>query len=455
MFRFWPLTVGCVLVFGTGCGGESEPTTEAPAVGADVFATRISEAWPTQLATEESLQPFAKKRGWDTLVMKRNYRGAVKQFGAAGGIEVARAHADLAALYRQAALLSSNAIIETYAVTPEATDPVGTLHLLAVSYALRGELDKARAASQKLADTEDPTQAWHTPWRTWLKGEAAWPPDLSSLPLELGAPVVGEHPTIEKLPHFSLPEKGGSEGKRDMGDPASLVALALWHDAAARLAAPDQAGALDLYQASYRLPVEPDVATDVMLPMELVFGSDLLTAADANFLADLHGSAGVKAVDQHASKSLLAQLAVTARGDGGKIDAERAVDLASELRTALVDAASAQTDGAVQNHQRTFADVAYVGTLRNLALVAEVEGDREASGLLRINALERSEKATACPVGMMALGAWDASNRYPMRAQDILHAQARRFPSLEAARYGLDVLALRVSRERTGETPGL
>ena len=42
-----------------------------------------------------------------------------------------------------------------------------------------------------------------------------------------------------------------------------------------------------------------------------------------------------------------------------------------------------------------------------------------------------------------------------IRAQDILHAQARRYPSLEIARYGLDVLGLRVNAERVNETPGM
>ncbi len=96
-----------------------------------------------------------------------------------------------------------------------------------------------------------------------------------------------------------------------------------------------------------------------------------------------------------------------------------------------------------------------IGTLRSLALVAEIGGDRETSGKLRIDAFGRSAKATACPVGLLSLAAWDASNRYPLRALDILHGQASRYPSLEIARYGLDVLGLRVSHERTGETPGM
>jgi len=42
-----------------------------------------------------------------------------------------------------------------------------------------------------------------------------------------------------------------------------------------------------------------------------------------------------------------------------------------------------------------------------------------------------------------------------MRAQDILHNQTGRYPSLEIARDGLDVLSLRVGTERTGETAGM
>jgi hypothetical protein len=42
-----------------------------------------------------------------------------------------------------------------------------------------------------------------------------------------------------------------------------------------------------------------------------------------------------------------------------------------------------------------------------------------------------------------------------MRAQDILHNQASRYRSIEIARYGLDVLSLRVGSERSGETAGM
>ncbi|MCB9694934.1 MAG: hypothetical protein H6736_24275, partial [Alphaproteobacteria bacterium] len=207
-------------------------------------------------------------------------------------------------------------------------------------------------------------------------------------------------------------------------------------------------------RAAYRLPGEPPIPAAGPLPDELLMGGDLLVAGDGPFLADVYGPKGAAAVDEHASTSLLAEIAREARTDG-KIDAQKAVDLVTALREQIVARQAARTGGNTLSHHRVFADIAYTGALRSLALVAEIEGDREASGLLRINALEHSEKHTACPVGLLALGAWDASNRYPLRAQDILHAQARRYPSLEIARYGLDVLGLRVNAERVNETPGM
>jgi hypothetical protein len=222
----------------------------------------------------------------------------------------------------------------------------------------------------------------------------------------------------------------------------------------AAAAAGADAAKLATYRAGYRMPIEPDVAPAGDLPIELLFGSDHLSPGDAAFLADLHGSQGTAAIDAHAATSVLAQIAVMSRKDG-KVDAETAIDVISRLRDDLVARCSAKTGGVVMGHQRIFADIAYVGALRALALVAEVEGDHEASGKLRINAFEHSDKATADPVGLLAFAAWDAGNRYPLRALDILHAQARRYPTLEIARYGLDVLGLRVSNERTGETPGM
>jgi len=439
----------------SGLGGDSDGTVEreeAPVVPAE----RLDETWVVAVATEEALAPFTADPGWVSLVIKRDLAAAVRQLGPGGGLPAARAHSDVAAMYRQAALISGNSLSQVYGDTPEPTDPVGAAHLVAVGRALVGDLAGAREASAALAAAhpDEATASWHAPWSAFLAADGVWPPDLSALPLELPPPAPGVWPEAPPPPHYSLPEQGGSASARTMGDPGALVALALWHDAAAHIAAPEHASLVASARAGYRLPAEGPATPAGDLPLPLLFGSDLLVAGDGAFLADLHGAAGAAAVDAHADTSLLAWLAQSSRVEGN-VSAARASDWAAALRTGLLERASARTDGAVQGHHKQFAAIAFVGALRSMALVAEIEGDREASGLLRINAMEHSHKATACPVGLLALAGWDASNRYPTRALELLHGQAMRYPSLEIARYGLEVLGLRVGSERPGETPGL
>jgi hypothetical protein len=449
-----------VLLLGPGCSGGGGADTEV-VESSTAPAELLAQSWVVQLAAESSLGVFASEPGWAALVMQRDQRAATQGLGRAGGVPAARAHTEAAFLYRQAALMSASGLIEVYGKTPEPTDPVGTAHLLTVSYLVTNQFALARQAADKLAAvTDDPTLPWHAPWKAWMAGKddaalrASWPPDLSGLPVTLPPPTPGTWPELDQVPHYSLPEREGSTASRDMADPSALVALALWHDAAAAQASPEGARLAKALRAGYALPIElaPAAPTEP-LPLELLFGSDLLVPGDAAFLVDVLGDQGPSAIDQHTQTSLLAWLAARARKDG-KVNAELAVDEVTLLREALLTAAAARTDQQAQAHQRNFAGIAYVGALRSLALVAEREGDREASGILRINALEHSDKERACPIGMLALAAWDASNRYPMRAQDILHNQARRYPSLEIARYGLDVLALRVGAERV-ETPGM
>lgn len=451
-----------MLLIGAGCVSSETPTPHE-IEQSELPSALLEQTWPVTHAAEESLSAFSQEPGWVSLVMRREHKDAVTALGARGGIAAARAHTEAAFLYRQAALLTAYGLIEVYGKTPEPTDPIGVAHLLTVSYAITGQLSEARAASSRLDGVaDDPTLPWHAPWKAWLAqgDKPAWPPDLLSaaLPkLSLPPPAPGVWPEATasgELPHYSLPEREGSTASREMADPSVLVALALWHDAAANAASPEGAALARAARAGYTLPVEPVPAAPAgPLPEEILFGSDLLASEDAAFLADLLGSGGPGAVETHKDKSPIAWLASKSRKDG-RINAELAVDEVVALRSALERAATAKTNGEEKAHHRIFAGIGYVGALRSLALVAEREGDREASGILRINALEASDKERACPVGMLALAAWDASNRYPMRAQDILHNQAKRYPSIEIARYGLDVLALRVGSERV-ETPGM
>lgn len=450
----WTL-LGALLVCGSALGTMTACTGGAPSEQGTTDAAKSAEG----LALDEDLSvtwavgyrdastwPQFQTPGWITYVTKRDLRTASSELGAGA----ARMHAEAAAVFRQAALLSANAAIQTYAETPQDTDPVGVAHLLTVAYALQGDLEKARAQSAKLEGVEDVTTAWHGPWKTWLAGDAAWPPDLSGLPIELPPVAQGNWPSVEDAPHYAMPVQDAGDHAQDMGDPGVLVALALWHDAMAKEFAKD-AAVVDLYTARYRLPVEGPVAAKGDLPDDFLYASDFLTASDAAFMADVMGEKGAAAVEAHQGTSLLARLAAASRVDG-KVDPERAVDVATWLRDGIKSASAGE--GENERHHLWFADMAYVGLVRNLALLAEVEGDRDTSGKLRILARDNGLEHASDPQSLMALAAWDAGNRYPTRAQEIIHRHVRYYPSLEAARFGLDVLALRVSRERV-ETPGM
>lgn len=457
--RLGAASTGAVLVIAmmgfAGCTGGAGPTVPpgAAVAIAQLDATMIARTWPVGLATQaEQDKLTAVSEGWISLLLKRNYQAATKQLGAVGGLAGARAHSDASALYRQAAMVSAYSFIGTYADNPQETDPVGVHHLLCVAYVLTGDLVKAREESAKMdAFPDDPTTKWHAPWKAWLaQANPVWPPDLSSLPLGLPALTGGEWPELPAMPDYVLPELAGSSASVEMADPGGLIALAMWHDQVAHQLAGDQGAAVDTYLARYHFPIEPDVA-GTLLPYELVVGSDYLVPEDGAFIADLVGAKGGAAVDEWKGKSLLAAIAARSRAPDGTFSAELAGNLAGELRLEVQAAEKAKNGGEENGAHRQFADMAQAGVLRSLAFVPEVEVRRnsEESGKLRILAMEMADTkdATACPAGLLSLAAWDAGNRYTMRGSDIIHTAIRRYPSVEASRYALDVLALRVSRE--------
>ena len=452
--------MGFWLVFAAGCFGDPAPEsrTEQLDEGTRFGAEWLDRTWVVEVATEEGLAPFASEPGWVSLVMKRDLREAVQQLGHRGGLAAARAHVDAAALFRQAALVAGHSFVEVYGRTPNPTDPAGAAHLAAVGYALRAEWALASTASLQVRQVlGDPTRPWHAPWQTTLDQAdgQGWPPTLETLPLELPPRKVGRWPVVDPTQHYTLADRTpGIPARRPMGDPSALVALAQWHDAVAAEAAGEALPLLQAYRVGDRWPADADVAAAGPSPLALRFGSDLLVPEDADFLVALHGTQGAAAVAAHSDRSLLAWIAAEAQG-AQSLEPELAEDLVQDLRDDLVRRSRGRTEGQTQAHHRQFADIAMVGTLRSLAQVAEVQGDQEAAGKLRISAWERSRGATADPVGLLSFAAWDARNRYPLRALDILHAQTKRYPSLEVARYGLDVLGLRVGQERSGELPGL
>ncbi len=143
-FGLWAAFACAPLALSACWGAESTgPSTEVEAAAA-APAERLDATWPVQFATDESVAAY-DKAGWTSFVMRRDYRAAVNGFASSGGLPLARIHSEAGAMYRQAALLAAQSLIQTYGETPEPTDPLGTKHLLTVSYAILGDLDKAKA----------------------------------------------------------------------------------------------------------------------------------------------------------------------------------------------------------------------------------------------------------------------------------------------------------------------
>ncbi|MEO0605494.1 MAG: hypothetical protein AAF211_28950, partial [Myxococcota bacterium] len=270
------------------CGPSEPPAPPLPS-GLPLDDARLDASWVVQLVPDEALAPFAQEPGWVTLVVKRDIRAAVAQLGPRGGVAAARAHAEAAALFRQAARLAGESYVQTYAgPSAQPTDPAGSAHLVSVGHGLAGDLAAARAASTQARGLEgDPTGPWHAPWAAWLDDDSG-PPDLGALPLELPPPSVGGWPELGTAPQYALTERSDRRATRDVGDPLALVALGEWHAAAARLAAPELTPALDRLRAAQSLFVAPAVEGPTEVPIGLLFGGDLLVASDVDFLAAVH-----------------------------------------------------------------------------------------------------------------------------------------------------------------------
>jgi hypothetical protein len=102
--------------------------------------------------------------------------------------------------------------------------------------------------------------------------------------------------------------------------------------------------------------------------------------------------------------------------------------------------------GSAQPFHPGFAQMGEVAVLRAGMIVADANDQYRDAGILRINALERSDGASRDPVFLISTAAWDAGNRSPLRAQEIVHGLVARYPFIRAARYPLDALHIRLGR---------
>ena len=470
-----PVVASVAMVSGCGGGGCGTGAPEVPAaeLATQVLPQALAEAtWPVRMADDAARAPFEAHPGW-ALLFQRDHGQALAAFSSdrGDGRGLARTHAELAALYRQAALLGARSAQNTYGDARAAEDPVEVDYLLGVAAALDGKPDLARAAFTALGDAgPEPLKQAAAGWQAWLAAGSAWPPDaaLTAIPGAPGPVEPGQAPEVGSLPHFQLVERSAEQRTVEVGDPTSLYLLARWHEAAARQAAPADGEAIDLYLAPWRLPAErapapaagntaattgsPTTAPPgaVSIDDAWLFGGFVLAPADLRFLAEA-STEGVAAVTRHQADSPLAAAVAPAIVDG-QVVPDRMLDQAAWLGQQL-EARMAARAGSEQPFHEPFARLGMVAVLRAGMIVADANGQFRDAGVLRINALDRSVEAAADPVFLASVAAWDAGNRNALRAQELVHGLVRRYPPLQAARYSLDSLHIRTSRNAAPAAP--
>jgi hypothetical protein len=456
--RWWAgallLTIGC-----------NPPTETSPEpTGSDVVSepddhvipgALVSGTWPVRMADDAQRAPYEQSPGWASLVMQRDYPAALEGFGGISHLAVgqARVHLELAAVYRQAVRIGANSTIQIYGENRREEDPPQVDCMVAVSRALLGDREGGKKHMKVCSSGGE--QALNEHALSWVRSER-WPPEqaLALSPGQPGEPAVGAMPGMGTTPHWVARDL--VEGLDvPLATPAALVGLALFHEQAALAALPEASAALAALLDPWRLPAEPlsEPTSPLAVPEELLFGSPLLVPADVDFLQAVAAGDGAQAVAQWKDRSVLAasiQPCVSAEPASVEVPCvvERAGRAFDQVRGAMEI-----VSGGEAGYHRPFAEMVRLGVIRAGEAVADSISDEDAAALLRINALDLSIGSSAEPHYLLSIAAWDAGNRNSLRASDILHAQVGHIPGVEVARFPLDALHVRLSRESAPGVP--
>ncbi len=444
----------------TGCSADETgaPVADAPAqlgVPADLMAA----TWQVRMAKAENRAPFEGRESWKNWFQGRRAAAMDAFISEKDPLGRARAHTELAAAYREATRMAAHATVQVYGADAQETDPPETAYLVGVSGALladaRWSAKLGTSASSKVAGIAGQDKAW----KAW-SAKAVWPPDApaSSGPGAPTADASGPMPSAGTIPHYELPERGTAL-RVQSGDPGTLWSLSRWHEARAREAAPEAAAAVDVWLAPWRLAPEPvaPVSPDVKAPDAFLFMSPYTSTGDALLAAEVARD-GLAAVERHQADSVYAVLlkgcAKTPEGGGAAaLNVDCVLDASASFGKAMEEAMQAANGGAEEGFHRLFADFARVGLLRAGDRLASSLGDSDASGRLRINALDRTSGTTWDPVFLASVAAWDAGNRNSVRAEELVHGLLSELPGLDAAQLPLDALHVRLSRNAAPGRP--
>ena len=425
-----PFLVAC------GGSGEKSSTPEAPKV-VEVSADLLGQSWQVAFASPEAMGNMASQASWEAY-FKKDYEAALPAFE--GAAAQARAHAELAAAYRQAALLQSNAIEQTYGeAQAREGDPAEAAYLLGAAQWIQNNRDEALLLFASVAQGASEVAGLKEAAKGWTQETPGKPAFV-----DLGDPKSGGMPSLPADPHYLLPEQVG-ERKVEASDPALSLHLSHWHEAAATALDP----ASGMWLNPWRLPGEEKTST-TSLAAEALFLSPWMTSGDLVFIGDLASAApSTVELSEHAESSVLAQALQPCQGE--RVDSECVVDQANGVHSQLMAAMEA-AGGASADHPM-LADLGRVGVIRAGVRLAQHIGDEQAEGVLRVAALDNATGPSVDPVFQLSMAAWDTRNRNTQRAQDLLHGQRFSVPGTNAIRISLNALSLRVSRDAGAGMP--
>ena len=446
--------IGTLLLSLFGCSGDSvEPKGEGSAEAANVWsASDVERTWVFKAADANWRGQFEGDPGW-TGLFNRDYEGALS---GASGVGAVRMHAEFASVYRQATLMHAHATNHIYDTDRQEEDGNDTLYLRGVARSILGQYDAAK--SDFAAVENEKLKGMSAQWSSILDG--GWTADKTIEGSFVNVPPVkmGAKFRPESIPHFTISTtvEGASS---DATDTTELWVRSRWYEAVAREAA-KQASIdekwVDVFMAQWVVPMEFDTAKSQsegilteLKPEAMdegwLFLSRNLVSEDALFLYELQFSdAPYETLNVWSEKSLLAKILLSCVKEG-RLDVPSVLDAASQLELDTLEAMKA-SQGKEEPFYPLFADFAEQAVLIAGVMVAERLDQREDSGRLRLNARDLALQNSKDALFLTSFAAWDVENRYPLRAQDMVHKYSGDFPAFKVAGHPLGTLQIRLGR---------
>jgi len=432
------------VVLMVSCSGSPKQESRADVQNA-VSSTLLSSTWQAQVAVPGALDE--RESLWMDYY-NWSYDAAIDGLGAQSAEALARFHAELSGLYRQAALLQAHAILETYGPDQiRKTDPDEVQYLVGVAHWILGDVQAAekhirlpQLAASSVAGIQKAVGAW---------SGAGMDPLKTGL-FDLGEVQTNGLPTVRPAPHYELPEKVDDRSV-GVSDPTETILLADWHERAAIEALPTIRPLLELWSFPWQ-KISEDKAS---LSTDGLFLGPWSSNGDLDFVRAIErAKRNGQGIDVENFMAVSPAAVALAPCVSEKVDVDCVLGAGSDLQKQLKQELKT-VSGAEDGRHAMLAGYAKQGLLQAGMRYAGFLKDEESESRLRRIALDdmSNDHRGKAPLAALAKAAWDAKTRNPHHAQDLLHGQVQVASGLKAARYSLDVLYLRVTRDVGGGQP--